>query len=320
MTMRELAVLANVSVSTVSKAFCDADDVSGETKEHIFEIAKQEGCFGKFYKGKFSKQVIAIICPEIKSGLYCGIVEKLRKVIEKNGGLVIIAQDDFSTSKQAELIEYFASYLKLDGIFVFGLNADLKKGYAIPIISLLHSKTNSTDSVCIDFDTPINEAVEYIYKSGHKKIAFVGERLTEGKAKRVLKAAQSFFLDCKIIESDLRFEKAGEKGAEEIHKMKDKPTAIFCAYDNIAFGLIKALKSKGYRIPEDFSVIGMDNTVTSEYIDSSLTSIDANSDEICMIAWDLMKKKLKNGYYRLKQNITVTGKLIKRETVKERLG
>ena len=50
MTMRELAALANVSVSTVSKAFHDAEDVSEETKVHIFEVAKKYGCFGKYYK------------------------------------------------------------------------------------------------------------------------------------------------------------------------------------------------------------------------------------------------------------------------------
>ena len=56
MTMKELAKLANVSVSTVSKAFAEADDVSEETKNHIFNIAKEYGCYGKFFKGKYSKK------------------------------------------------------------------------------------------------------------------------------------------------------------------------------------------------------------------------------------------------------------------------
>ena len=68
MTMRELAKLANVSVSTVSKAFHDAEDISEETRNLVFETAKQYGCFGKFYKVKFPKQVIAFICPELGSG------------------------------------------------------------------------------------------------------------------------------------------------------------------------------------------------------------------------------------------------------------
>ena len=58
MTMNELAKLANVSVSTVSKAFSDADDVSEDTKDLVFAIAKEQGCFGKFYKGKYHKKII----------------------------------------------------------------------------------------------------------------------------------------------------------------------------------------------------------------------------------------------------------------------
>ena len=57
-TMRELAKLCNVSISTVSKAFLDADDVSSNTKKHIFEIAKENGCYGKFYKGKYHKKIM----------------------------------------------------------------------------------------------------------------------------------------------------------------------------------------------------------------------------------------------------------------------
>jgi DNA-binding LacI/PurR family transcriptional regulator len=91
MTMRELAKLANVSFSTVSKAFTEAEDVSRETKEYIFKIAKQNGCFGKFYKGKYSKKIIAIITPEIISDYYTIYVEKLRQLIEKNDGIAIIS-------------------------------------------------------------------------------------------------------------------------------------------------------------------------------------------------------------------------------------
>ena len=51
--MKELARLANVSVSTVSKAFKEADDISEQTRQHIFDVARKMGCYGKFYKGKY---------------------------------------------------------------------------------------------------------------------------------------------------------------------------------------------------------------------------------------------------------------------------
>lgn len=75
MNLRDLAKMAGFSVSTVSKAFCDAGDVSRETKEKIFAVAKESGCFERYYKGRYGKHVIAIICPEIVSQRYASFVE-----------------------------------------------------------------------------------------------------------------------------------------------------------------------------------------------------------------------------------------------------
>ena len=57
MTLRELAKLANYSVSTVSKAFHGAEDISESTREEIFKIAREHGCFGKYYKEKYQKKI-----------------------------------------------------------------------------------------------------------------------------------------------------------------------------------------------------------------------------------------------------------------------
>ena len=113
MTMKELAKLANVSVSAVSKAFSEADDISAETKEHIFSLAKEYGCYGRFYKGKYHKKVIAIICPELLNGIYTCVVNCLRELIEAADGMCVVSADNFSASKQAELIDYYISYLKV---------------------------------------------------------------------------------------------------------------------------------------------------------------------------------------------------------------
>lgn len=316
MTMRELAKLANVSVSTVSKAFLDADDVSDETKKHIFEIAKQYGCYGKYYKGKYSKKIVAIVCSELASNYYTRFVERLQKILDENDCIPIIATTQFSSSKQAELIEYFASYLKVDGIIVFGLNNRLKKGYTTPLVSVFSSSDPSVDTVNINFKSAIFETVNLLTKYGHKKIAFLGETLTVGKSK-IFKSAMDM-VGCNnsyIIESPYRFEKAGEDGVKKLLNSKTDCTAIICAYDNIAYGAMKELKKQNYRIPEDFSVIGIDNINTSQYTETSLSSMGVDPDEVCMIAWDLLSKKMKNRFFKSSQTITLQGELILRESV-----
>lgn len=314
--MRELAKLANVSVSTVSKAFSEADDVSPETKEYIFSIAKQNGCFGKFHKKKYSKKTIAIITPEIISEYYSIYIDKLRQLIEKNNGIALISTYQFSVNKQEELIEYYSSYLNVDGIFIIGLNNKIKKGYDIPIVSIFSEKEIETDSVNVNLYPAILSAVGLLKGLNHKKIAFLGEDLTKSKEVQFLKAIKEFGeIEGITIKSGLRFEAAGKDCAQKLLEKHPDCRALICAYDNIAIGAIKELKNKGFRIPEDFSVIGIDNINISQHIETTLTTIDTSPDEICMIAWDLMSKKLKNKFYKSYQKIILTANLIKRESV-----
>ena len=313
MTMRELAKLANVSVSTVSKAFHDADDISEQTRTLVFETAKKYGCFGKFYKGKFHKQIIAIICPELGSSYYSAYVEQLQKIIEDHNGIALISTDRFSNTAQAELLEYYASYLQVDGIITFGLSGPLKKGYDIPVVAIFSAPGPAVDTVRVNLEVPMTEAIGLLRGLGHKRIAFLGESLTTLKAnlfRKIIAEPEPL-----IIESKHRFEEAGKDGVRQLLAMETDCTAIICAYDNIALGAIKQLKRSGYRVPEDISVIGIDNISTSEHAETALTTIDTNPREMCMLAWDIIQKKQESKYYHSTQDITITGKLIVRETV-----
>ena len=91
--------------------------------------------------------------------------------------------------------------------------------------------------------------------------------------------------------------------------------AVLCAYDDIALGVIKHLTESGYKVPEDYSVIGMDNISVTEFVEPSLTTIDPYYEKICQSAWELLKKKMKNKYYKSKEPIVYTAKLIKRDSV-----
>ncbi len=314
MTMRELAALANVSVSTVSKAFHDAEDVSDETKKLIFATAKEHGCFGKYYKGRFAKKVIAIICPELNSAYYNGYVRRLQNEIERNGAIAVISSDHFSIVSQEELIDYYASFLRVDGLFVFGLRTQLKKGYNIPIISLLTNTDHTVDSVQVDYEPAIKESVAYLHSMGHREVAFIGEKLTEGKERVFMAATEGLTGKYYAVRSAYRFGEAGADGIRQVLDAGKRPTAIVCAYDDMAIGAIRYLHEQGYSIPEDMSVIGMDNIEVAKYMEHSLTSIDTSPDKVCALAWDLMQKKMKNCYYRLSQKIVLSGKLVVRDS------
>lgn len=319
MTLSELARLAGVSVSTASKAFSGAEDISEETRAHVLGIARENGCYGKFYRGRHEKHIIAIICPELSSAYYNHHVEILQERLERIGALVLVSADHFGYARQAELIEYYASYLHVDALIIFGLRVPLKRGFDVPAVSIGCTVENSVcDNIEINLEAPIDEAIGCLKEQGHRHIAFIGETLTQtklthfkkGMARQLLSVAPEH-----VIVSTARFESAGEEGMKKLLTSGRPFSAVICAYDYIALGAIRALSEQGRQVPEDCSVIGMDNISVSGYLSRSLTTIDTHTQEVCEIVCELMEKKLRHPHFRVNQKISIAGTLVRRDSV-----
>lgn len=319
MTKKELAKLANVSPSAVTKAFNEADDISQETKKHIFDIAKQNGCYDKFFKGKYRKKIIAVICHEILGEYYSEIVSELKKLIENtNNNIMLLATDDFSSKKQAELIDYFSSYLKVDGIIVIGLECVFNTPYNVPIVAIGNSVNKNVDTILTNTKPTISKAIKTLKKYGHNKIGFLGEKNTKNTNDFIKQELSNNSLtDNLIFESSMRFEEAGIDGINHLLSLDDGITAIICAYDKIALGALKRLKQLSKSIPEDISVIGINNISSSFYNETSLSTIGANKQKVCSAAWELLQTKIKNPYFKNKETVIIESQFIERESIKK---
>ena len=318
MTLRELAKLANVSVSTVSKAFSGSDEISEDTRNHIFKTAKEYGCYDKYNKNRFDKKVIAVICPEVCSDYYSNYLTVLYEELEKNNCVMTVGVDNFSDVKKCELFAYYSGYCNVDGIIVIGSDADLKNTINIPAVNIgtCHSVKN-IDSVSIDFTESVLSAVKHLKDCGHEKIGFAGEKLTTAKTALFIEAVKRYGLSVKdewILTSEHRFEKAGQEYFESISRLKEKPTAVFAAYDNIAIGIMKAAKRSGVKIPEELSVIGVDDIGVARYLDPPLSTVSGKTETACKIAVDIIMRKLENPYYQ-NGSCTISAEFIPRDTV-----
>lgn len=317
-TMTRLAKLAGVSQSTVSKAFSDSSEISEKTRQHIFEVAKEHGLFDKYNKNKFAKKVIAVICPEINSDYYNTFTSILDLEITKNGGIMAISVSNFEAEREKELFSYYVSYCGVDGIILIHPHADIQNPFRIPAVALSpQKKSENIETLNLDFTSAIENAVLYLKEMGHTQIGFAGEALTKGKMERFQNALRKAGLpveDKWTKVSHQRFEEAGVEIAKAWLAEGTLPTAILAAYDYIAIGIMKELKEHGIRIPEDVSVIGMDDIAVAPYLETSLSSIRTYTVEACQKAVELIMKKTENQYYNSYQNITIAAEFIPRNS------
>lgn len=315
MTMKQLAHLAGVSVSTVSKAFSKSPEIPEARREQIFELAKKTGCYDKYCKPLFTKKVIGVICPEFQSDHFSQQLGYLKKEIEKRGSMMVATAYDFDAGTKEELITYFTENAKVDGLIIIGYDSSEKK-YTTPIVVIGDSE--NSDSILLSTKSAIRDAIDYLSDNGHTNIAFIGEKLSKVKMKNFIEAMENKGLkinDDYIIEGNERFEEAGYTAMNNLLSMKIRPTAIIAAYDNIAIGAMRSIYEHGLKIPEDISIIGMDDNRSSSYTNVPLTSITLYIKDLCEIAVDLLFERIENGDNNKIKKIKVSTDLTKRQTV-----
>lgn len=313
--MARLASLAGVSVSTVSKAFSGSAEISEERREYIFKIAKENGCYDKYCKSNFKKYVIAVICPEFQSSYYSLHLSFMEKEIKKRGGIMVVCSHNFEKSTTSELISYFTECVKVDGLIVYDSSVPQAK-YTTPVVVIGHN--DFFDCISLSLKKATCDAVKYFVENGHKDIAFIGETLTLGKYAAFLHAMAENNCEIKreyIIETKERFELSGYIAMNSLLSLEKPPTAVFAAYDNIAVGAMKSIYEHGLKIPDDISIIGMDDNKDNDYLDVPLTSITLYNEDLSEIVVDVLFERIKNGSIGKVKKIHVSAELVKRGSV-----
>lgn len=327
-TIKDIARLSNVSVSTVSKALNNRPDVGAATRKKILAIADQHhfspNAFGKGLKSRTTENIGAIFCRELQplSGnpFYSRVLEGIEAEIAINNyNLVLhLLPDENSTSLPKMIRER-----QVDGVVLIGL---FRKQFIDKIIEnntplVLIDPKVSNDCCCqvlIDNEHGAFSATQYLVNSGHKRIGFISGDLSRLSFKQrydgYLKALK--FNKLKVDQSLI---KTGgiEKGYEHVKKLlqlEDRPTAIFAANDiNAVFGY-KAIHDMNLNIPEDISLIGFDDIELSRISSPPLSTIRVYKEEMGSIAVRTLLRII-NKETECPVTTIVPVKLIERESV-----
>ena len=181
------------------------------------------------------------------------------------------------------------------------------------------------DQVVCDGREITYSAISYLHELGHTKIGYIGEQNNEIRYtafKEALKSLNLPFLQKNTANVKLSHE-GGYQGAYHLMEAKSDITAIFCANDNTAIGAIKAIREKGYRIPEDISIIGVDDIETAQYLSPMLTTVHIPTEEMGQLAAKILIDRINGTQNSFESNSALphcqTGHLRKACTKRENL-
>lgn len=327
--MKDIADKLGISIVTVSKALNDKEGVSEELRAKIKETAQEMGyrynIAARSMKDGYSYNIGVIIAERFvgpHQSFYLQFYQHIARLLEQEnyyGVLHILSDDD---EKQLKLPKIYFDR-NVDGFIVLGQLSrsyiDLLHKTDIPFIFLdFYTDQTEVDAIISDNFFGVYEMTNYLIKQGHEKIAFVGSIYSTSSIQDRFLGYYKSLLEHQIpLHERYVIPDRDEKGAyiELDLPEDDMPTAFVCNCDQIAYHLINTLNKKGYRVPEDCSVVGFDNDIYATLTEPNLTTIEVDVEEMSRTAVKLITEKVKNNQARYGR-ILVMGTIIHRDSVR----
>ncbi|TRW28581.1 LacI family transcriptional regulator [Criibacterium bergeronii] len=316
-TIRDVAKKCNVSVSTVSRAINNQDDINPETKNKILSAIDELGYIPNSNARSLKiteSNVIAVLIKGLSNPFYLPMFSIIESKINSNGytfSFYKIEENEDEISVALKLIneEKLKGIIFLGGFFV--QNEEKLKKIKVPfVISTILNKDIIMPNcafIGVDDFEESKKIVNYLISLGHKKIAFVGSRKDDKSIGMLRKngyiAALKdnklpvvdnliFFADKNVNPYNFEY---GYDIIENILKINKDFTAIYAISDSIAIGITKKLLEIGYKIPDNFSIVGFDGLRINRFITPSITTIKQPIEEIASSACDVLFDMIQNG-------------------------
>lgn len=322
----------NVSTVTVSKALSGQKGVSEELRKKIVQLADEMGYVKIRTPEKERKSyTIGVVVAERylqeNQSFYWQLYQEIAQKSITRNCFTMLEVISYEAEKAGELPKIISED-KVDGIIVMGAfkaeYADfLVEKISIPLINLdTTSAGDACDSVVSNNLMGGYRMTNYLFELGHKKVGFVGTRLSTssiddrflGYLKSLMEHGITWKEEWVIDDRDREYGKIDYTSKFQLPS--DMPTAFFCNCDLSASFLIRKLREAGYSVPEDVSVVGFDNYVADQFGGIGITTYEINTKEMARRAVHILTHKLENSNYTTGL-FMLAGTFIERESARQ---
>ena len=290
-TIKDIARESGYSISTVSRVLNHKSDVSPDAKKKIEETVKKFNFVpnnnAKHLKQNNSK-AIGVLVRGTSNMLFASIVEEIQRMIEKTEYTLVVSYIDEDDNEVEQALLLCRERKPLGLLFLGGNPEYFEKDFEevdVPCVLVTNRADkmnfNNLSSVATDDVAAARCAVDALFDAGHKKIGILGGNLEKSHTsrQRYRGCRESFEAHHAEWDQEKCYEKArfsfdsGYRGMMRLIEKYPDLTAVFAMADVTAIGAIRALRDKGYAVPEDISVMGFDGTPLGEYYNPKLATV-----------------------------------------------
>lgn len=308
-TLRDVARHAGVSVRTVSNVVNDFAHVAAGTRARVQRSLDELGYRPNLVARNLRRGrsgMIALVLPEIAQPYFAELGGALIAEAGRHYYTVIIDQTDGDADRERDLVMGTGRSQLFDGLIFSPLalgDEELAERTAPNPVVLLGERISTSlfDAVVVDNVAAARTATEHLLGLGRRRIAAIGDQSNDNgmtaqyRTRGFLQAlrAAGRELEPQLLVPTPTFHRSqGAPAMAQLLDLPDPPDAVFCYNDLLAQGAMRAILSRGLRIPEDVAVVGYDDTEEARYSNPALTSIAPDKGAIARIAVERLMARL----------------------------
>ncbi len=303
-TMREVARRAGVSPATVSRVLNKTHPISAETEQRVLDVVRQLNYFKNVHARRLAtgrSDLFGLVISEIANPYFPEIVRGFQAAAWDRGFDVLLCNTEYQPARtQAVMRKLIESDVRGVAIMTSSLDqaatSELTAAGVGLVFCNLGPSAKLISNVAIDYPRGIAQAIDHVAELGHRRPAVIAgpednytavtikQALVTGLKKRKLNPFP-------VLESNYHVD-AGASAVRAILAEPKTPTVIFCGSDLIAMGAMNALEEAGVKIPEDISVIGIDDIAFAFLARPPLTTIRVPRERLGIVAFEALDKML----------------------------
>lgn len=324
-TLNDIARLAGVGVGTASRALSNASRVAPATRQRVLDVADALGyvvspAAASLAKGTTGR--VALVVPHLSRWFFGSVVEGLDSVLRSADFDVLLYQVR-NVDDRRDFFERLPARRKVDAVVVVAFPVEEFEQQRLKLMGVQIVSAGGRSAVYpyigIDDYAAGKHAVDHLLRLGHRRIAML-EAVDPDEPH--LESGRSAAYDGALAEHGIPVDPTlvitddwgGEQGAlsmEKLISLPNRPTAVFAHSDEVALGAIRTLRRAGLQVPQDMSVIGIDDHPLAQLTD--LTTVRQQPRQQGALAATMLLQLLR-GEENVEQFVTVPTELVVRRT------
>ncbi len=292
-TLKDVARLACVDVSTVSRALNNTGYVHPDTKKRVYAAAKELGYHPNVMaqalrQGK--RHTIGVIVPSFFLSVFAGVVMGINQEAQQRGYCILLCNSSDDPAVEKECLNRLRSGF-MDGLIIgsTGRNTRLVQDIqasGTPVVQVIREQIPRMNSIVADYEATGCDAVRYLHRLGARSIAFMGGDMRiipfRDRYTGYQRAIRELGLQELTIPSSFlghSFER-GYRDAHELLLQHPELDAIITSVDSQGMGVLRVLKEQGKRVPEDVRVISLTGHTIGQLLETTMTAMEIPATEI----------------------------------------